>query len=127
MAAATQGSTRRQRMKPSLMYLAVATAVPMQLESLLVAMTVWMGRPAMRKVGVEMSPPPPAMASMKPASVRPAQAKATAQGSMSPLPVISARRSTTRYSCAPACCVRWALRASLRRRLTTFSTYSSMP
>lgn len=43
--------------------------MPMQEESLLVPKTKWVGRPekAIRYTGTEIMPPPPAMASIKPA------------------------------------------------------------
>jgi hypothetical protein len=53
--------------KPFLWYLNTATSVPMVDESLFVPKAKCAGNPANRYAGIEISPPPPAIASMKPA------------------------------------------------------------
>ena len=66
---AAQGRAIFQFTKPCLMKRLVASAVPMHALILLVAIAVWAGNPAMKNAGSDMSPPPPAMASTKPASM----------------------------------------------------------
>ena len=67
IAVITQGTARRALMKPCLAKRYVAKLVPMLEASLLVPRAVWTGMPVMKKAGREISPPPPAMASIAPA------------------------------------------------------------
>ena len=67
MAARTVGIARRQFTSPRRMNLMVDKVVPQEPESLLVAMALCTGSPASRYAGREISPPPPPMASRKPA------------------------------------------------------------
>ena len=66
-AAATVGSTSCRRTSFCLAKRRVAVPVPKQADSLLVATVWWIGSPASRYAGREISPPPPPMESTNPA------------------------------------------------------------
>ena len=70
--------------------------MPMQEESLLVPKTKWVGRPekAIRYTGTEIMPPPPAMASIKPARKTPPQIRRTTHRGK-PSSVVSVKRVRT--------------------------------
>lgn len=66
-AKATQNTACFHGIKPLFVYRTVVSVVPMAELILFVPMAKWTGKPAMRYAGRDISPPPPATASTKPA------------------------------------------------------------